>query len=80
MSIIENLFPSVVITPEEETLLLEVFKNPVVRKYLKSLGVEATKELLSLDTISESPESLQKKHTLVAGKLSVISMFLSIKD
>jgi len=42
------------------------------------LGTEVAKELLALDILAETPETLHKKQTLVTGKLEVIGTLLSI--
>ena len=78
MSLLESLFPEIPLEPTDVELLLEAFHNPVVRKYLKALGTEAAKELLALDILAETPETLHKKQTLVTGKLEVIGTLLSI--
>jgi hypothetical protein len=49
-----------------------------VKKYLQAIGTEAAKELLSLDVLSETPETLHRKQILVTGKLAVIALLLSI--
>ena len=78
MSLIETLFPEIPLSPTEEELLIETFHNPVVKKYLQAIGTEAAKELLSLDVLSETPETLHRKQILVTGKLAVIALLLSI--
>lgn len=77
---IEFMFPTLELSPEEAEIITTVFSTPAVRKYLKLLGTECSKELLALTALNETPESLAKKHTLVSGKLEVLTTLLSIKE
>lgn len=76
---IDNLFPTPPLSPEEEALIYEVFSNATVRKYLHILGAESAKDLLSLPVLNETPESVLNKHTLTSGKLEVLTTLLSIE-
>lgn len=80
MNILDTVFPSQELSKSEEELITEVFSNPVVRKYIQILGANASKELLSLPILNETPDSLLKKHVLVSGKLEVITTLLSILE
>ncbi len=80
MNILDEVFPPSELSEPESLLLVEIFSNPVVRKYLQILGANAGKELLSLPILDETPESLAKKHILVSGKLDVITTLLSIME
>lgn len=76
---IDNLFPSETLTDEESVLIYEVFSNATVRKYLKILGAESAKDLLTLPVLNETPASVLNKHTLTTGKLEVLATLLSIE-
>lgn len=80
MNILDAVFPEIDLSIQESELLMEIFSNPVVRKYLQILGSNASKELLSLPILNETPESLAKKHILVSGKLDVITTLLLITE
>ncbi len=76
---IDSLFPSETLTDEESALIYEVFSNATVRKYLKILGAESAKDLLTLPVLNETPASVLNKHTLTTGKLEVLATLLSIE-
>lgn len=80
MNTLDEIFPQDPILPQEEDIIVEVFSNPAVRKYLKLLGSNLSKELIGLPILDETPESLVRKHTLTAGKLAVITTLLSISE
>ena len=80
MNTLDEIFPPDSILPQEEDIIVEVFSNPAVRKYLKLLGSNLSKELIGLPILDETPESLVRKHTLTAGKLAVITTLLSISE
>lgn len=75
---INNIFPPTLLTPPEIGIISEVFTNPVVKKYLHSLAVEDTKELLALAAMNKTQTEIATAHAIVQGKLSVISTLLSI--
>lgn len=80
MNPIDRIFPSSELSIEEESLIIEVFSNETVKKYLQILGANAGKELLTLPILDETPDSLARKHTLVSGKLDVITTLLSLSE
>lgn len=76
---IQTIFPSTELSDTEAEILASIFSNPVVKKYLKVLALEDTKELLALSALSKTNEELVKAHAIVQGKLSIISTLLSIQ-
>lgn len=75
---LEHLFPSTELSATELDLIVEAFSNPVVKKYLRLLALEDTKELLALSAISNLDTEIIKAHANVQGKLSVLSTLASI--
>ncbi len=80
MNPIDEVFPVRELSDKEQDLILEVFSNVVVKKYLQILGRNAGIELLTLPVLDETPDSLMHKHTLVSGKLAVITTLLSLSE
>ncbi|AEI70968.1 hypothetical protein [EBPR podovirus 3] len=76
---LEQILPEHEVIPAEQEHLLALLTDPVLRKYLKGLAIECSKDLLELPILSETPESVHKKHLLVSGQLLVISTLLSIQ-
>jgi hypothetical protein len=72
------LFDIPTLTDEEEDLILEVFSNLTVKKYLKIIAAEHSSDLLTSATLTEPPDALQRKHLFVSGKLSILNMLLGI--
>lgn len=77
---IESLFPSVTLTKPEEVELMNHLTSPVVQKYLKSLAVEDSKELLTLGVLDMPAQAIANRHLLVSGRLEVLTTLLSIKE
>jgi hypothetical protein len=75
---IEDIFPSAELSSGETQTILEVFSNPTVKKYLRNMAAEDTKELLSLAAISKTSDEIATAHAIVQGKLFVLSTLLSI--
>lgn len=75
---------TIITTPEftegENTILKITFSDPTVIKYLKALGQNDSKELLTLGILDMPAESIARRHSLIAGKLLVISTLLSISE
>lgn len=76
---LDLMFPLPLLNESEQDLLVEIFSNPTVRKYLTILGTECSKDLLSLAVLNETPESLSRKHILTTGKLEVLTTLLTIQ-
>lgn len=72
------LFDTPTLTEEEQDLILEVFSNLTVKKYLRIIAAEESSDLLTSATLTEPPEVLQRKHLLISGKLALINMLLGI--
>lgn len=76
---IDNIFPANTLTEEETTLIYEMFAhNATVRKYLRCLGAECAKELLEVSSLHETAERLVQQHSVVSGKLIVLTTLLQI--
>lgn len=75
---INLLFPTNTLTSGEEIELKIIFSNPVVKKYLNILGVEDSKDLLSLNILDMSDKDIANRHHFISGKLAVISTLLAI--
>lgn len=77
---LNTLFPSVSFTEDEISTLAYMFSDPLVVRYLKSLGVEDSKDLLGLGVLDLPAESTVRRHSFSAGKLAVITTLLSISQ
>ena len=75
---IEEIFPLVEMSAGETQTIVEVFSNPTVKKYLRSLAAEDAKDLLNLPALSKTSTEIATAHSIVQGKLSVLSTLLSI--
>jgi hypothetical protein len=80
MNPIDRIFPTSELSADEESLIIEIFSHTTVKKYLQILGANDSKELLTLPILDETPDSLARKHTLVSGKLAVITTLLSLSE
>ena len=79
MQPLDLIYPEEILSESEQRLIFEVFANNVaVRKYLRILGAESRKELLGISTLNGSTENLVQQHSVVSGKLSVITTLLDI--
>lgn len=76
---IEDIFPSTELSITEQNILAETFSTPVVKKYLKEMALNDTKELLSLGATDFQDSVLIKAHATVQGRLQVIGTLLSIE-
>lgn len=63
----------------EQDIIIDVFSNPVVKKYLRVIAQHDITELATLSISNLSDSEVGKKHSLVQGKLSTIVTLLSIK-
>ena len=77
---IEDVFPSTSWSKTEEDIVIQSFSNPTIKKYLRKLALEDTKELLQLSAIATDNAALVKAHAVVQGKLQVIATLLSIEE
>lgn len=80
MTLMEHIFPVPEPTKDEIILLTEIFKNPVVIKYLRYLAHNNALELLQISTAGKSAEDIRTLHTQVMGRLESISTLLSISQ
>ena len=77
---LSTIIPFNPLSEAEETELLRIFSNPVVTKYLRSLGQEDSKDLLSLGILDMPAEGIARRHSYISGKLSVVQTLLSISE
>lgn len=77
---ISKQFPVAVLTKTEEDILLEVFGNPVVKKYLQVLSLNDLIELAEISAIQRSNEDIALMHATIRGKLSVLQTLISLSD
>lgn len=75
---LDIMFPQTVFTEGELSLVAERFNHPVIKKYLVSIGVEASKELLQISVTGRSDLELAKIHARVHGRLETLNTLLSI--
>ena len=73
------VLPTAELSSVEEDIIIQVFTNPVVKKYLSKVGQNDIKELINLSAISFDKEKLALAHATVQGKLAVITMLLAIE-
>ena len=79
MQPLDLIYPEETLSESEQQLIFEVFaNNAVVRKYLRILGAESGKELLGISSLNGNTESLVQQHSVVFGKLSVLTTLLNI--
>lgn len=76
--LIDQIIPPESLLPHEEILLLEKINDPLIRKYLRILGVSDSKELLTLGTLDMSDRDIANRHHFLSGKLAVLATLLSI--
>lgn len=79
MNPLNDMFDLEVLTKTEEELVMEAFSNPTVKKYLKIMGRNDIKDLAVLSIAERDSEELARKHSLIQGKLAVLSTLLSIQ-
>jgi len=77
---LEDIFPATNWTKTEEDIIIQSFSNPAIKKYLRKMALEDTKELLQLSAIATPNEEIVKAHAVIQGKLAVISTLLSIEE
>ena len=75
---ITDLYRPIEISQTEKDIIVESFSNPVIKKYLQSMALEDTKELVAFSAISNQDSEISKAVANVQGKLSVLSTLLSI--
>lgn len=80
MSTTSLQFQVPVLTKTEENILLEVFGNPVVKKYLQVLSLNDLVELAEISAIQRSSEDIALMHATIRGKLSVLQTLLALAE
>lgn len=79
MSAIATIVVPEELTKQEEAEIIKIFSLPVVKKYLRTMGVNDASELLSLNVLDMSETSIANRHHFVSGKLAVYATLLSIQ-
>jgi hypothetical protein len=79
MSSISTIVVPEVLTPHEEAEIAALFALPVVKKYLRTMGVNDSSELLALNVLDMTDSSIATRHHFVSGKLAVYATLLSIQ-
>lgn len=77
---IADIFEPLTLSKTERDILLDVFSNPTVVKYLKAIAREDLFELATLSITEREDSEVAKKHALVQGKLSTLAALLSISN
>lgn len=80
MSLTSQFLPPLEFSEHETEHIAFLLSDPAVVKYLKSMAQEDSRELLELGTLGMSDEAVARRHTLLTGKLVVISTLLSISQ
>jgi hypothetical protein len=75
---VSQLFEVEVLSETEEALLIEFYKNPVVKKHLKIMAQNDANELIQLSTSGKTERELALAHEHIRGRLSTISTLFSI--
>jgi len=75
---INNIIPFAKLNEAEELEIIQIFNKDVVIKYLRILGTEDAKDLLSLSILDMSDKDIANRHHHISGKLAVIATLLSI--
>ena len=76
----DTLLESPILTTAEQEHIAIKLSDPIIRKYLKLLAIEDTKELLGFPVFDKSAEEVVRVHATVQGKLLVLSTLLSIGE
>lgn len=76
---LQTILPPTNITVGEITLLGEIFKHPVVTKYLMELGRTSLAELASITLTGKNAEDIARIHARVQGRLETLDTLLSIQ-
>jgi len=73
-----EIFDIPALSKVEIDIIIDVFANPVVKKYLKTIASNDLAELATLSITEREDSEVAKKHALIQGKLSTIAALLSI--
>lgn len=79
MPIATELYPIVELSETEQDIILNVFDNNTVRKYLRSLGNNLVRDYLLIDSSTLADGVLAKHHQFVKGQLALLDTLCSIK-
>lgn len=77
---ISEIFQPVNMSKTEVDIIIDIFSNPTIVKYLKMLAQGDILELATLSITEREDSEVAKKHALVQGKLSTIAALLSISN
>jgi hypothetical protein len=75
---INAILPVQELNEAEENELKCILCHPIFTKYLRILGTEDSKDLLSLNILDMSDKEIANRHHFLSGKLAVISTLLSV--
>lgn len=76
-----NLFEPPEITEQDNKVLLELFKNPVLNKYLHTLAAEEARSMvLSLNALEIGTEVYMRNQFYHKGKIDTLSSLLNIQQ
>lgn len=75
-----NIFPSVIISSTDESVINTALSNPSVKKYLTMLAQQSANDILTGEpAIGETAESYLRRQAAVKGRLEVLETLLSIQ-
>lgn len=80
MSQLNLILPQEEIPEPDQFKLQEIFRDPLVVKYLRYLAIQDNKELLGLAVLDMPADSVAKRHTMVQGRLSAYATLLSLSE
>lgn len=75
---INLIIPEEKLLPHEIILIMEKMADPLIQKYLRILGKEDSKDLLSLNILDMPDKDIANRHHFISGKLAVLTTLLSI--
>lgn len=77
---IDSIFPQIPFSQTEEDIVIQCLTNLSVKRYLRRMAMENTKELLAISALSNTSEKISHAHATVIGGLRVIETLLSIEE
>lgn len=77
---ISEVFDIPDLTKTEVDIIVDIFSNPTIVKYLKIIAKNDLLELATLSITERADSEVAKKHALVQGKLSTIAGLLGISN
>jgi len=74
----EKVFDVQDLSEAETDVLISLFSNPLIVKYLKIVAKNSLIELATLSSTERVDSEVAKKHALVQGKISTLVTLLSL--